>query len=427
MNFEKIVNLICVSFISFSWSKACPDGKIRGVNLGGWLLLEPWITPELFREVNGDRELIVDEWTFAYYVDADSATEILQTHWDTFITKSDFEILSKAGISHLRIPVGYWAVDVQEGEPFPQPQDESEGILFHLKQAFLWAEELDMKVLVDLHGAPGSQNGFDNSGKRGKIRWLEEQNVERTLRIIEQFCKLLNKWVENDDVKADTIYGIELLNEPWGVQADIWEEIRDRFYPNGYKIVRDSIGDAFTVSIQQGFRPWYNFYDYMSDPDKYTKVALDIHSYHAFGPFWNLVASQDNAWSVNLEAACLYHWELMNVTLNTFVGEWSLAITDCQLYLQGGYNEPYHPGCGKEVCTQYNSDFSTYTDEYKTFLRNFMLAQMDSFEFGDNGIGWFFWTAKTENHCAPEWDLIFLIENQIAPEDFCTRDKYCLF
>ena len=23
--------------------------------------------------------------------------------------------------------------------------------------------------MVDLHGAPGSQNGFDNSGRRGKV------------------------------------------------------------------------------------------------------------------------------------------------------------------------------------------------------------------------------------------------------------------
>ena len=30
----------------------CTDGKIRGVNLGGWLLLEPWITPNIFEEVS---------------------------------------------------------------------------------------------------------------------------------------------------------------------------------------------------------------------------------------------------------------------------------------------------------------------------------------------------------------------------------------
>ena len=30
---------------------------MRGVNLGGWLVLEPWITPKFFEEVNdgGDK------------------------------------------------------------------------------------------------------------------------------------------------------------------------------------------------------------------------------------------------------------------------------------------------------------------------------------------------------------------------------------
>ena len=29
----------------------CGDGIVRGVNLGGWLVLEPWITPRFFEEV----------------------------------------------------------------------------------------------------------------------------------------------------------------------------------------------------------------------------------------------------------------------------------------------------------------------------------------------------------------------------------------
>jgi len=57
----------------------CSDGKILGVNLGGWLLLEPWITPVLFEEVNvGPLEgKVVDEWTYAEFVDKDFATERL--------------------------------------------------------------------------------------------------------------------------------------------------------------------------------------------------------------------------------------------------------------------------------------------------------------------------------------------------------------
>lgn len=70
----------------------------------------------------------------------------------------------------------------------------------------------------------------------------------------------------------------------------------------------------------------------------------------------------------------------------------------------------------------YNSDWSTYDDEYKQFLRDFFLAQLDSAEAGK---GFFFWTAHTENNCAPEWDLVFLIENGIAPSNFCDRETYC--
>ena len=44
----------------------CDDDLIRGVNLGGWLLLEPWITPVFFQEVNvGElQDQVVDEWTY---------------------------------------------------------------------------------------------------------------------------------------------------------------------------------------------------------------------------------------------------------------------------------------------------------------------------------------------------------------------------
>ena len=36
-----------------------------------------------------------------------------------------------------------------------------------------------------------------------------------------------------------------------------------------------------------------------------------------------------------------------------------------------------------QVCSRYPSDFADFSEEYKGFLANFMLAQMDSFEFGD--------------------------------------------
>lgn len=78
-----------------------------------------------------------------------------------------------------------------------------------------WADQIGLKVLIDLHCAPGSQvnykfkillniffgkiivntqNGFDNSGHQGGIHWLEGDNVDRTLRIVEKLSKLFEDW-----------------------------------------------------------------------------------------------------------------------------------------------------------------------------------------------------------------------------------------
>ncbi|KAF8269565.1 hypothetical protein EI94DRAFT_1799126 [Lactarius quietus] len=40
---------------------------VRGVNLGGWFVLEPWITPSIFNNTKNDA--IVDEYTFGQLQD----------------------------------------------------------------------------------------------------------------------------------------------------------------------------------------------------------------------------------------------------------------------------------------------------------------------------------------------------------------------
>ena len=82
----------------------CGDGVIRGVNLGGWLLLEPWITPVFFEAVNvGDlQDKVVDEWTYAELLEPDVYRNRMLGHWSTFVVRSHFQELATAGISHVR-------------------------------------------------------------------------------------------------------------------------------------------------------------------------------------------------------------------------------------------------------------------------------------------------------------------------------------
>ena len=57
-------------------------------------------------------------------------------------------------LNHVRIPIGYWAYEVASGEPYIQGQYE------YLLKAIGWAGKHGLKVIIDLHGVPGSQNGY---------------------------------------------------------------------------------------------------------------------------------------------------------------------------------------------------------------------------------------------------------------------------
>ena len=60
---------------------------LRGVNLGGWLVLERWMTPRLFAGTDAK-----DEYSFMQTPDA---KEKINKHRDTFITEDDFRWLAE--------------------------------------------------------------------------------------------------------------------------------------------------------------------------------------------------------------------------------------------------------------------------------------------------------------------------------------------
>lgn len=127
--------------------------KVRGVNLGGWLVLEPWINPSLFQQFVGQASPAVDEYTFTQNLGYANAQAQLEAHWSTWYSEQDFANFASWGINHIRIPIGYWAFDIQPGEPWVSGAEQ------YLQSALIWATNHGLQVWIDLHGAPGSQNG----------------------------------------------------------------------------------------------------------------------------------------------------------------------------------------------------------------------------------------------------------------------------
>lgn len=117
------------------------SGPIRGVNIGGWLVLEPWITPSIFQAYGGS---VVDEYTLTQQ--DSNAESVLQSHWASWATQGDFQKIAGAGLNMVRIPVGYWAFEKYENDPYVK------GAAEYLDQAIGWAADAGLNVWVDLHG-----------------------------------------------------------------------------------------------------------------------------------------------------------------------------------------------------------------------------------------------------------------------------------
>ncbi|KAJ1930077.1 hypothetical protein IWQ60_000620 [Tieghemiomyces parasiticus] len=384
--------------------------KIRGVNLGGWLVLEPWITPSMFTQFDGKpaSEQGVDEYTFCQKLGPEEARRQLTQHWDTWVTEDDIRTLASYGINHIRIPIGHWALDIANDEPFVK------GSFPYAVKAVHWAKKYGMKVIIDIHGQPGSQNGFDNSGIRGPINWQKRPEfMERSLKVVQQVAQYFA-----DPQYQEVVTMIQPVNEPanWGLDMN---DVR-KFYTDAYKSIT-AASPHFIADFHDAFLPLTTWNDWKATC---PKSYMDTHIYHVFDT--GLLAK--NA-TEHLQLTCQQKAQVADLSarIPTMVGEWSLGTTDCAKWLNGygrgaRYDGTYlttAPTCPTCSCVG-ERDVRYYTPEYRHFLRQFTETQMDAYEAG---AGWIFWNFKTE--MAPEWDYMLGVKEGWIPKNPGRRTHGC--
>ncbi len=142
--------------------------------------------------------------------------------------------------------LGYWSVPITSADTnfTTSVNPYIPGAWPYLLQALTWAKQNSLHVILDLHGAPGSQNGYDNSGQRtGNPMWGSDQdNVPRTLDIISFIADQIGGMI---DV-------LELLNEPTAFTSSIGSVLKG-YWQQGYQMVRTSAGSSLKVMIMDGF------------------------------------------------------------------------------------------------------------------------------------------------------------------------------
>lgn len=80
------------------------------------------MVPSLFEPFSGtdaynESVTVVDEWTLSVAL-GDRLQEVVEGHYKSFITERDFAQMAGAGLTWVRIPIGWWQIEVWEGEPY---------------------------------------------------------------------------------------------------------------------------------------------------------------------------------------------------------------------------------------------------------------------------------------------------------------------
>lgn len=367
---------------------------VKGVNLGNWLVLEKWMNPVLFEGTTAEDE---------YYLPRQLSKEVyearIKIHRSEYISERDFVTIKAMGMECVRIPVPYFVFG--DYEPFI-------GCIEELDKAFNWAEKYGLQILIDLHTAPYGQNGFDNGGICGVVKWSQmPEEVEYVLTVLERLAERYGK--------RKGMWGIEVLNEPimegpmWdsmniqerypaadpemakGSRPNTWEFLRE-FYLKAYDRIRKYLPEEKYVVIHDGFdmKRWK---DFMRE-EKYKNVVLDTHQY--------LMVAEMMGCEQTVEGYCKYVEEVfakdveeMQQYFPVICGEWCLFNSlACGWDTKGGQSVLNGmEGEAEEIVS---------AEEKKKIYLSLAEAQLKAW---NKGSGYFYWSYKllTDTVNTPGW------------------------
>jgi len=245
---------------------------LRGVNLGGWLLQESWMTP-----VDGEDK------AWGYYDTIEILTDrfgeekcrkLIETYEENWITESDLDYLAALGVNCVRVPFCYRNLQSDDNGTWIM---NTEGKIDFSPLDYIVEEcgKRGIYVILDLHGAPGFQSDDHSTGRAdsGKLFSIGREGSRYRELTVELWVEIAKHFNGNPAVAA-----YDLLNEPMnGFSAikkcdlALWQ-LYDRIYKAIREVDKEHI-IAFEGVWELGNLP---------SPVKYNwqNVVYSLHNYN---------------------------------------------------------------------------------------------------------------------------------------------------
>ncbi len=278
---------------------------LHGVNFGGWLMMEAYFThaPNVaeqvfkkdFRKTLGQKVLEQLEFEFRRI----------------FITEEDFKTVAGWGMNVIRLPFNCRLIETRPYKYDPLG-------LKYLDKAVRLAKKHGLRVILDLHAAPGAQNHDWHSDSLGSADlWNNKNNQNRTYALWEFL---------SDHFKDESaVVGYDLLNEP------IIENVKllNRFYKELIKRIRRI--DRKHILFVEGSR-WAQDISVLEDFSD-DNLSLSVHYYAPLEFTFNFVPglcyplkSSSGVWDKDAMCLFLSGYEKLSKARQVpiFVGEYGI-------------------------------------------------------------------------------------------------------
>ena len=357
--------------------------QLKGINAGQILLQEGWMSPfALEPSKNADGSFVTDadgnlqypeftEEEFRAGLQANpnladrDLDELLQHYYSCFFTEEDFRIIREdLGFNTIRLPFYYLNI-LNEDLSLKAEAD----AFAYLDWFITNAAAQDLYVILDLHGAPGSQNGYEHSGaadQKAKL-WESQEYRAATIRLWEAIAR--HYTVTRPDLGA-RIATYDLMNEPTYNSRGVTTKACWDFFDELYDAIRAQ-GDDHVITMEgcwdfgslpdpadygwENIQYEYHWYNWWSDKLPYTL-------FHAYQDLSNIGRNYDvpvligeftvfenrDNWAKELALfdSRGYNWTIWNYK-TTVTGWWtsSWGVYTCQLNLTDT------PKCNVSTCT----------------------------------------------------------------------------
>jgi endoglucanase len=251
--------------------------ELRGLDLGGWFIMEPWMCP-------ADSGGLPDTYSIISELDSRFGVTVEQTliraYQMSWITTDDLNNITNGGFNCVRVPV-WW------GNFYSITNTTSSGWRSDAFTVLDWlvtnCTPRGIYVIIDMHGVIGGQSTSDDTGEQNQnTYWTNSIEQSETAYMWTQIASHYNG--------NSTVAGYDLINEPDEAPSDAAVLSA---YNSLYNTIR-SVDTNHIIFIEGTFGNWD--WSMLPDPATYgwTNIVYSMHEYQYGGSVSQIETGSDN-------------------------------------------------------------------------------------------------------------------------------------